>query len=51
MQYEAPVVVDFGSIADHTFANVPSGRGRKDFRVCATDKFGDFSCGGDHGLS
>jgi len=42
MTYEKPVVVDFGSIADHTF--VTGGTPRKDTRTCTKDNHGDESC-------
>ena len=48
MKYVAPVVVDFGSISDHTFHHTNS-QGHivhKDHIVCETDKFGEYSCGG-----
>jgi hypothetical protein len=52
MKYEAPAVIDFGSISDHTFQHVNS-QGHtvhKDHIVCETDKFGEYSCG-SHGGS
>lgn len=51
MKYEAPVVVDFGSISDHTFQHVnKTGHTvHKDHIVCETDKFGEYSCGGAGG--
>jgi hypothetical protein len=51
MKYEAPVVIDFGSISDHTFVHV-NDQGHtvhKDHIVCETDKFGEYSCGGAGG--
>jgi hypothetical protein len=51
MKYAAPVVVDFGSISDHTFVHTNS-QGHvvhKDHITCETDKFGEFSCGGHGG--
>ena len=39
--YEAPKVIDYGSIADHTFDN--PGAGDKSATVMATDKFGEYS--------
>ena len=39
--YEAPKVIDHGSIADHTFDN--PGAGDKSAVVMATDKFGEYS--------
>jgi hypothetical protein len=42
MTYEKPVVVDFGSNADHTF--VTGGPPRKDTRLCTKDNHGDESC-------
>jgi len=52
VKYVAPVVVDYGSIADHTFlhTNKNGHAVHKDHIVCATDKFGEFSCG-SHGGS
>ena len=56
MAFELPEIVDYGSIAGHTFTNhglVP-GRGPqgKDKNGCATlDKFDEPSCSGEHGLS
>jgi hypothetical protein len=46
MRYEAPTVVDLGSIADHTFTHTnPRGKPvHKDHNVCETDKFGEYSC-------
>jgi hypothetical protein len=41
--YEKPVVIDYGSIADHTFLGA-SGTPGKDTRMCTKDKFGDESC-------
>lgn len=41
LTYEAPVIVDHGSIADHTFDN--PGAGDKSATVLATDKYGEFS--------
>ena len=48
MKYEAPAVIDFGSISDHTFQHTnPTGHSvHKDHNVCETDKFGEYSCGG-----
>ena len=51
VKYVAPVVVDFGSISDHTFIHTNS-QGHvvhKDHIVCETDKFGEYSCGGGGG--
>ncbi len=50
MRYEAPKVLDFGSIQAHTFDNseaiVPGeGPKGKDWRDCAWDKFNEESCG------
>jgi len=39
--YEAPVVADYGSIADHTFDN--PGKGDKSATVMETDKYGEYS--------
>ena len=41
MQYEAPAVIDYGSIADHTFDN--PGKGDKAAEVMETDKWGEYS--------
>lgn len=41
--YEAPAIVDFGSIADNTFNNPGKGDDNKSSTVMATDKFGEFS--------
>ncbi len=38
---EAPMIVDLGSIADHTFDN--PGQGDKSATVQATDKYGEYS--------
>jgi len=46
MVYEPPEVIDFGSIADHTFDNP----GRGDKGVCGNDPmFGEPSCDDDFG--
>jgi hypothetical protein len=40
MQYETPVVTDFGSIADHTFMPVPPGgdtKSHKGFTNCRVE--------------
>ena len=52
VKYVAPVVVDFGSIAGHTFihTNKTGHQVHKDHIVCETDKFGEYSCG-SHGGS
>ena len=42
MEYQKPTVVDFGSIADHSF--VTGGTPRKDTRLCTKDNHGDESC-------
>jgi len=39
--YEAPRIVDFGSIADHTFNN--PGKGDKSATPMETDKYLEFS--------
>lgn len=39
--YEAPTIVDYGSIADNTFNN--PGKGDKSAMPMDTDKFGEFS--------
>jgi len=48
VKYVAPVVVDFGSISDHTFTHTNSHGNvvHKDTIQCELDKFGEFSCGG-----
>jgi hypothetical protein len=40
--YERPVIVDLGSIVEHTF--VSGGTPRKDTKACTKDNFGDESC-------
>lgn len=40
--YEAPAIVDFGSIADHTFDN-PGVGDKSDNTEYETDKFGEYS--------
>lgn len=54
MRYNAPLVVDYGSIAEHTFTRCPGGNSEadmpKDYQVCEHDKFGECSCSGT-GLS
>jgi hypothetical protein len=42
MKYEKPVVLDYGSIAGHTFDN-PGEGDKSDFTNYATDKYGEFS--------
>jgi hypothetical protein len=56
LSYERPVIQDFGSIAAHTFTRAggsPLGNSKKkgDWMQCSLDKHGEYSCGGDHGLS
>lgn len=41
LAYEAPEVVDYGSITDHTFDN--PGKGDKAAEPMETDKYGEFS--------
>jgi hypothetical protein len=41
VEYEAPEIVDMGSIIDHTFDN--PGAGDKSETIMETDKFGEFS--------
>jgi len=41
MKYETPEVVDYGSIAEHTFDN--PGKGDKSATPLETDKFGENS--------
>ena len=41
MRYEKPTIVDYGSVAEHTFDN--PGEGDKSSTVMATDKWGEFS--------
>lgn len=45
MRYEKPEIVDYGSIADHTFTRC-GGIGPKlgDFRSCELDNFQECSC-------
>lgn len=42
VQYESPTIVDFGSIADHTFDN-PGKGDKSDNTNYETDKFGEYS--------
>jgi hypothetical protein len=42
ISYEAPEIVDFGSIADHTFDNPGKGDKSSD-TTFETDTFGEFS--------
>jgi hypothetical protein len=52
--YQAPAIVDYGSILDHTFERAqipitictpePQGNKQGDFRVCELDKFCEYSC-------
>jgi hypothetical protein len=42
MQYEKPLIVDYGSIGEHTFAG--PGPPRKDTRLCTKDNFQEESC-------
>jgi len=42
MRYEAPVVVDFGSISDHTF-QTPGNGTKSGNTTFVTDKFQEFS--------
>lgn len=55
MNYEQPVIIDHGSIADHTFTNAGGGSNDpeqcqgaatppKDTRTCKLDCFGEYSC-------
>ena len=43
--YQRPLIIDHGSIAQHTFTRA-GGHGPKvgDWQVCKTDKFGEYSC-------
>jgi hypothetical protein len=41
VSYEVPKIVDYGSIADHTFDN--PGKGDKSSTPMVTDKYGEFS--------
>jgi hypothetical protein len=54
MAYEKPAIIDYGSIADHTFYRCvggnPSAEKPKDLNVCEHDKHGECSCG-ETGLS
>jgi hypothetical protein len=50
MRYEIPAVIDFGSIAEHTFTRCDTASGGvgappKDWMTCEHDKFGECSCG------
>lgn len=50
MRYETPKVIDYGSIAEHTFTRCEGATGGsdappKDIMVCEHDKFGECSCG------
>jgi hypothetical protein len=43
--YERPLIVDYGSIVEHTFSRCPpEGGPPKDFRLCPEDKFEECSC-------
>jgi hypothetical protein len=49
--YEPPTLVEYGSISDCTLGRAGGCEGEpsegcppKDFNVCQTDKFGEFSC-------
>ncbi|HSK52742.1 MAG TPA: hypothetical protein VLA44_08305 [Clostridia bacterium] len=42
IDYEAPAIVDFGSIADHTYQTPGQGT-KSDDNTFETDKFGEFS--------
>jgi hypothetical protein len=49
LTYEPPQIVDFGSIADHTFVKATSGPcGQqlppKDMQPCRMDKFCEWTC-------
>jgi len=49
VRYEAPTVVDFGSIADHTFTRCATAVGLpgsppKDTMLCKHDNIGECSC-------
>lgn len=52
MEYEAPIIIDHGTIADHTYGvgegSEPCGVAMppKDHRVCKLDCFGEYSCPG-----
>lgn len=50
-RYEAPALVEYGSISAHTFTRA-GGDGPKqgDWQVCTLDKFGEYSCS-SHGFS
>jgi hypothetical protein len=55
MKYEKPVVVDFGSIAEHTFTRCEGATGGagappKDEIICGHDNHGECSCN-DTGLT
>lgn len=54
MTYEAPAIVDYGSIADHTFATVPNRGGnipQKNAPVGKADKFQECCSEFEVGLS
>jgi hypothetical protein len=43
--YERPLIVDYGSIVEHTFSRCPpEGGPPKDFNPCPPDKFEECSC-------
>ena len=44
MKYEKPTVVDYGSIASHTFMRGMGGTPPKDTMVCTKDNAMDESC-------
>jgi hypothetical protein len=48
MTYEAPRVIDYGSIAEHTFTRCEGATGSdtppKDFMICDHDNHGECSC-------
>ena len=49
MAYEKPAIIDYGSIADHTFYRCaggnPGAEKPKDPDLCEHDKHGECSCG------
>jgi hypothetical protein len=50
-KYEAPTLVEYGSISAHTFTRAGGGGPKVgDWQVCTTDKFGEYSCS-SHGFS
>lgn len=44
VRYEKPVVIDYGSISEHTFTRCGGDEHPKDWQTCALDKFDECSC-------